>query len=151
MKISTKGHYAVQAMVDLATRKSDQPVPLSAIAMRQNISLNYLEQLFLKLRKMGMVKSARGPGGGYILARDPSQISIGEIFAAVNENIVLTECIDDNSFCSKTHNCLTQILWLKISESLKNTLFSITLGEVIEETGKFEELRTDSGLVYDMR
>jgi Rrf2 family iron-sulfur cluster assembly transcriptional regulator len=151
MKISTKGHYAVQAMVDLATRKSDQPVPLSAIAKRQNISLNYLEQLFLKLRKMNMVKSARGPGGGYILARDPSQISIGEIFDAVNENIVLTECIDDNSFCSKTHNCLTQILWLKISESLKKTLFSITLGEVIEETGKFEELRTDSGLVYDMR
>ncbi len=138
-------------MVDLATRKSDQPVPLSAIAMRQNISLNYLEQLFLKLRKMNMVKAVRGPGGGYFLARNPSEISIGEIFDAVNENIVLTDCIDDNAFCSKTHNCLTQILWLKISESLKKTLFSITLGEVIEETGKFEEFRTDSDLVYDIR
>jgi len=144
MKISTKGHYAVQAMVDLATKSSDTAVSLSTISERQDISLNYLEQLFLKLRKGGLVQSVRGPGGGYLLAKQPNDISIGEIFSAVEENIILTECVDDNNFCSKTKNCLTQLLWYKISLSLKKTLFSISLSEVINDADKLDLLKSES-------
>jgi Rrf2 family iron-sulfur cluster assembly transcriptional regulator len=142
MKISTKGHYAVQAMVDLATQPNDQPVPLSGISLRQDISLNYLEQLFLKLRKARLVKSVRGPGGGYLLAKQPSMISIGEIFGAVDENIILTDCVEDFEICSKTRKCVTQLLWRNVTESLRKTLFSITLSEVCSETDLPENDKT---------
>ncbi len=144
MKISTKGHYAVQAMVDLATQPTNFPVPLSNISLRQDISLNYLEQLFLKLRKAKLVKSVRGPGGGYLLARKPLDISIGEIFSAVDENIVLSECVDNSSFCSKTQKCITQVLWYKISESLRKTLFSISLREVVDEADKTDDFKSNN-------
>lgn len=136
MKISTKGHYAVQALVDLAVQPTGSPVSLASISARQDISLNYLEQLFLKLRKAELVKSVRGPGGGYLLGKEPSQISIGEIFEAVDENIILSDCVDDTaqSACSKTQNCLTQLLWSRITSSLKKTLYSISLAEVSSET-----------------
>ena len=136
MKISTKGHYAVQALVDLTMQPSGVPVSLASISARQDISLNYLEQLFLKLRKAELVKSVRGPGGGYLLGKETSQISIGEIFEAVDENIILSDCVDDTvqSSCSKTQNCLTQILWTRITGSLKKTLYSISLAEVSNET-----------------
>jgi len=139
MKISTKGHYAVQALVDLAMQSGNLPVPLSNISLRQDISLNYLEQLFFKLRRADLVKSVRGPGGGYRLAKPASKVTIGEIFGAVDENIVLTECVEDLDICSKTKNCLTQALWRKISASLKKTLFSITLSEVCSEAFQLEE------------
>jgi len=140
MKISSRGHYAVQAMVDLATQPSNFPVPLSNISLRQDISLNYLEQLFLKLRKAKLVKSVRGPGGGYLLARSPSKISIGEVFAAVDENIMLADCLADSpTTCSKTQKCLTQLLWRKVTVALKTTLYSITLDEVCSEAHNLEE------------
>ncbi len=135
MKISTKGHYAVQAMVDLASQTAGAPVSLASISSRQDISLNYLEQLFLKLRKAKLVKSVRGPGGGYLLAKEAVEISIGEIFEAVDENIILSDCLDDtaHAVCSKTQNCLTQLLWSRITDSLKKTLYSISLSEVCNE------------------
>ncbi|MBI3793880.1 MAG: Rrf2 family transcriptional regulator [Nitrospinae bacterium] len=150
MKISTKGHYAVQAMVDLATQPANFPIPLSNISLRQNISLNYLEQLFLKLRKAKLVKSVRGPGGGYLLAKKPSEVSIGEIFEAVDENLILSDCVDNSSFCSKTTKCLTQILWAKVTDSFKKTLYSITLSEVCSEAVSQEEhsLRSEHGFIY---
>jgi Rrf2 family iron-sulfur cluster assembly transcriptional regulator len=151
MKISTKGHYAVQAMVDLATQPANFPVPLSNISLRQSISLNYLEQLFLKLRKAKLVKSVRGPGGGYLLAKKPSEVSIGEIFEAVDENLILSDCVDNKkSFCSKTQKCLTQILWHKVTDSLRKTLYSITLNEVCSEAVSLEESisRTEHGFIY---
>lgn len=128
-------------MVDLSTQPSDMPVSLSSISSRQDISLNYLEQLFLKLRNAKLVKSVRGPGGGYLLAKTPSEISIGEIFAAVDENIVLSDCLEESSsdFCAKTRNCLTQILWGKITASLKKTLYSISLAEVCNDTLTMEK------------
>jgi len=152
MKISTKGHYAVQAMVDLSTQPSNFPVPLSNISLRQDISLNYLEQLFLKLRKAKLVKSVRGPGGGYLLAKSPAEISIGEIFEAVDENTILSDCVDTNASCSKTHNCLTQVLWYKITDSLKKTLYSIKLSEVCNEADKIGELKSgaEHGFIYNI-
>ncbi len=150
MKISTKGHYAVQAMVDLATQPANFPVPLSNISLRQGISLNYLEQLFLKLRKAKLVKSVRGPGGGYLLAKKPVEVSIGEIFEAVDENLILSDCVDNNSFCSKTHKCLTQVLWRRVTDSLRKTLYSISLNEVCSEAISLEESisRTEHGFIY---
>ena len=150
MKISTKGHYAVQAMVDLATQPANFPVPLSNISLRQNISLNYLEQLFLKLRKAKLVKSVRGPGGGYLLAKKPVEVTIGEIFEAVDENIILSDCVDSNSLCSKTQKCLTQLLWRRVTESLRTTLYAISLNEVCSEALSLEEniFRTEHGFIY---
>lgn len=150
MKISTKGHYAVQAMVDLSTQPGSFPVPLASISLRQDISLNYLEQLFLKLRKARLVKSVRGPGGGYLLAKPPSRVSIGEIFAAVDENVILSDCVKDSEICSKTHKCVTQLLWRTVTESLKKTLFSITLSEVCSEAHQLETDKTVTaeGFIY---
>ena len=150
MKISTKGHYAVQAMVDLATQPDNLPVSLASISLRQDISLSYLEQLFFKLRKAKLVKSVRGPGGGYLLAKSFSDVTIGEIFSAVDENIILTDCVEDAEVCSKTRKCVTQLLWRKVSESLQKTLFSITLNEVCSEAHLLEQSTAveAEGLMY---
>jgi Rrf2 family protein len=150
MKISTKGHYAVQAMVDLATQPANHPVALSHISSRQNISLNYLEQLFLKLRKAKLVQSVRGPGGGYLLAKKPVEVSIGEIFEAVDENLILSDCVEDDAECSKTKNCLTQVLWQRVTNSLRTTLYSISLSEVCNETNSLQETvyRLEQGSIY---
>ena len=150
MKISTKGHYAVQAMVDLATQRDNIPVSLASISLRQDISLSYLEQLFFKLRKAKLVKSVRGPGGGYLLAKSFSEVTIGEIFCAVDENIILTDCLEDSEICSKTQKCVTQLLWRKVSESLQKTLFSITLDEVCSEAHLLNETPAvaPDGLMY---
>ena len=152
MKISSKGHYAVQAMVDLATQPSNFPVPLSNISLRQEISLNYLEQLFLKLRKAKLVKSVRGPGGGYLIAKPPEKISIGEIFEAVDENIVLSDCVDDSTICSKTQKCLTQLLWHRITDSLRKTLYSISLSEVCNEAVQSVQDKSgaEHGFIYNI-
>ena len=137
MKISTKGHYAVQAIVDIALRSEDTPVSLSMIAGRQELSQNYLEQLFVKLRKANLVKSVRGPGGGYLLSRPSNRITIGDIFDAVDENLVLTECVDDHEpsgvrHCSKADDCKTQALWSKLCQHFVDLLHSITIEDVIK-------------------
>lgn len=136
--------------MDLATQSKDFPVSLASIALRQDISLSYLEQLFFKLRNAKLVKSVRGPGGGYLLARPSSGVTIGEIFSAVDENIILTDCLEDTEICSKTQKCVTQLLWRKVSESLQKTLFSITLNEVCNEAHLLEESAavTADGFMY---
>ncbi len=141
MKISTKGHYAVQAMVDLAACEGAGPVCLSMIAERQGLSQNYLEQLFVKLRKAGLVKSVRGPGGGYTLGKTAETISIGEIFAAVEESLVLIDCVDtsglpDHVTCDKSSGCLTQTLWARLCHHFNDLMYSVTLGDVLR--GEFD-------------
>ncbi|MGK7344423.1 MAG: Rrf2 family transcriptional regulator [Candidatus Nitrospinota bacterium M3_3B_026] len=136
MRISTKGHYAVQAIVDIAMKGGGAPVSLGLIAQRQELSQNYLEQLFVKLRKADLVRSVRGPGGGYMLARGPSQITIGQIFAAVDESLTLIECAGETAageegFCSRADDCVTQALWSKLCQHFNSLLFSITINDVI--------------------
>ncbi len=135
MKISTKGHYAVQALVDIALQGENEPVSLSVVAKRQALSQNYLEQLFVKLRKAGLVKSVRGPGGGYLLARDASDMTIGEVFDAVDEGITLTECVEFEGHvsigCDRSEGCVTQTLWSKLCQHFNELLFSITLADVL--------------------
>ena len=132
MKLSTKGRYAVMALADLASRHSDRPVPLAAIARSQNISQEYLEQLFARLRRAGLVESVRGPGGGYRLARDPDDIFIIDIIRAADEPLRVTRCDGDGVVgCQKGEACITHELWSALSRQICGFLSNVTLGDVI--------------------
>jgi Rrf2 family transcriptional regulator, iron-sulfur cluster assembly transcription factor len=130
MKLTTKGRYAVTAMLDLALRYDKGAVTLADIAKRQGISLSYLEQLFAKLRRSGLVDSVRGPGGGYTLALEPSKISVAEIIVAINENIDATRCGGEKN-CHGDEKCLTHQLWEDLSTRIYEFLSGITLGDLV--------------------
>jgi len=131
VRLTTKGRYAVTAMLDLAFHSQIKPVTLTDIAARQTISLSYLEQLFARLRRAGMVKGVRGPGGGYKLCRKTSDISIAEIIAAVNEPLDSTKCGGEAN-CQKDQACLTHDLWMGLSEQIRSYLKSISLADLLE-------------------
>jgi Rrf2 family iron-sulfur cluster assembly transcriptional regulator len=130
MKLTTKGRYAVTAMLDLALRYDKGAVTLADIAKRQGISLSYLEQLFAKLRRSGLVDSVRGPGGGYTLAMEPNKISVAEIIVAINENIDATRCGGEKN-CHGDETCLTHQLWEDLSTRIHEFLNGITLGDLV--------------------
>ena len=133
MELNTKGRYAVMAMADLAKYAGGEALPLSAIAERQQISLAYLEQLFSKLRRAGLVESARGRSGGYRLGRPAASISVAEIMAAVDEGVRMTRCHgEDATPCVSGQRCLTHGLWDALGEQIAAFLEAITLREVIE-------------------
>ncbi len=132
MKLTTKGRYAVTAMLDLALHYAQGAVTLSEIAGRQGISLSYLEQLFARLRRSGLVDSVRGPGGGYNLALAPGQISIAEIILAINENIDATRCGGDKN-CDGEERCLTHYLWEDLSQRIHEFLSGITLADLVNK------------------
>ena len=134
MRLSTKGRYAVMAMADLA-RRQDEPcraVALADIATRQEISLSYLEQLFARLRRKGLVQSARGPGGGYRLSKTAADTSIADIVHAVDEPIRATRCADQGKGCMlKGERCLTHDLWEHLGDRIEDYLASVSLADVI--------------------
>ena len=134
MKLSTKGRYAVMAMVDLAVNSNGSPVALADIADRQEISLSYLEQLFGKLRKGGLVKSVRGPGGGYLLARPTQQTRVSDIILAVDEPIQTTRCAPGSPAGCHNHKgrCLTHDLWEELGNQIYLYLSSVSLNDVVE-------------------
>ncbi|MEE2745638.1 MAG: Rrf2 family transcriptional regulator, partial [Pseudomonadota bacterium] len=134
MKLSTKGRYAVMAMVDLACYSNNRPVALADIADRQGISLSYLEQLFGKLRKAGQVQSVRGPGGGYMLAKASADMKISGIIKAVDEPIRATRCLPSSADgChSDKSRCLTHDLWQELGNQIHLFLQSVSLEDVIE-------------------
>lgn len=132
MKLSTKGRYAVMAMADIAQNADGAPVPLVGIAQRQEISQEYLEQLFAKLRRAGLVDSARGPGGGYSLARDPDDIRIADIIHAVDEPLQVTRCQGDAiDGCVAGDKCVTHELWAALGRQIVGFLSAVTLGDVV--------------------
>lgn len=131
MKLTTKGRYAVTAMLDLAVHAGDKPVPLADISERQGISLSYLEQLFARLRRQGLVVSARGPGGGYRLSRAPGEIAVVTVLNAIDENLDTTRC-HGRANCQGGEPCLTHELWFDLSKQIHDFLSSITLGELVE-------------------
>ena len=131
MRLTTKGRYAVTAMLDLAINQHARPVTLQDIASNQEISLSYLEQLFARLRRSGLVKGTRGPGGGYRLARGPAEISIADIITSVDEKIDITRC-GGRENCRDGERCLTHELWADLSDKIFNFLDEITLGELID-------------------
>ncbi|MBL6985972.1 MAG: Fe-S cluster assembly transcriptional regulator IscR [Methylobacter sp.] len=132
MRLTTKGRYAVTAMLDLAFHSQIKPVTLTDIAARQTISLSYLEQLFARLRRAGMVKGVRGPGGGYKLCRKTSEINIADIIAAVDEPLDSTKCGGEAN-CQKDQACLTHNLWMGLSEQIRDYLEGISLADLLEK------------------
>ena len=132
MRLTTKGRYAVTAMLDLAFHSQIKPVTLTDIAGRQTISLSYLEQLFARLRRANMVKGIRGPGGGYTLAGKAQNINIADIIAAVDEPIDATKCGGEAN-CQNEKACLTHDLWMGLSEQIRDYLKGITLAQLLEK------------------
>jgi Rrf2 family iron-sulfur cluster assembly transcriptional regulator len=132
MRLTTKGRYAVTAMLDLAYHSQKKPVTLTDIAARQTISLSYLEQLFARLRRANMVKGIRGPGGGYILGGKASDINIADIVAAVDEPIEATKCGGEAN-CQQEQACLTHDLWMGLSQQIRDYLKGITLAQLLEK------------------
>lgn len=131
MRLTTKGRYAVTAILDVALYSEDGPVSLSDVSERQDISLSYLEQLFSKLRRGELVSSVRGPGGGYQLARPLQDICVAEIVDAVNESVDATLCNGDNN-CQHGHVCLTHHLWDDLSHQIHEFLSSISLKDLVD-------------------
>lgn len=134
MRLSTKGRYSVTAMMDLAIHDKAGPVTLADISQCQGISLSYLEQLFAKLRKEGLVKGVRGPGGGYRLARGADEITIAEIISAVDESVDVTRCGGLGN-CQDGERCLTHELWADLSDRLYKFLDNITLAQFVDRPG----------------
>ncbi|WP_295801609.1 Fe-S cluster assembly transcriptional regulator IscR [uncultured Microbulbifer sp.] len=130
MRLTTKGRYAVTAMLDLALHAERGPISLADISKRQEISLSYLEQLFSRLRQSGLVSSVRGPGGGYRLASPAADICVAEIIDAVNESVDATSC-GGNSDCSGGEQCLTHYLWMDLSRQIHGFLNGISLADLV--------------------
>ncbi len=138
MKLSTKGRYGLMAMLDLATHSSDGHVALKSIAERQELSENYLEQLFSSLKKANLVTSVRGAQGGYMLATDMYNISVGDILRALEGSLSPVDCVDADSHsnCSRYEFCVTRTLWERIRDSINNVVDSTSLGFLVDEYKK---------------
>src|SRR5947209_3445797 len=132
MRLTTKGRFAVTAMLDLALHAQNGPVTLSGISERQKISLSYLEQLFGKLRRRALVESVRGPGGGYNLARPPEHLTVADIISAVEESIDSTAC-GGRENCQESQRCMTHELWEDLNATVYTYLRSVTLAQLVEK------------------
>jgi len=132
MRLTTKGRYAVTAMLDLALHYKDGPITLADISQRQGISLSYLEQLFSKLRKNGLVDSARGPGGGYRLSRDAAEICVADVITAVDEKVDAMRC-NGMGNCHEEGQCLTHELWCDLSNQIYSFLQGISLAKLVAQ------------------
>jgi Rrf2 family iron-sulfur cluster assembly transcriptional regulator len=133
MRLTTKGRFAVTAMIDLGLRQAAGPVTLAAISQRQEISLSYLEQLFGKLRRHSLVESTRGPGGGYTLARAPADITVAEIITSVDEPIDATQCGGKENCLGEGARCMTHDLWASLNIKMVEFLDSISLQQLVDE------------------
>ena len=131
MRLTTKGRFAVTAMIDLAMQPGTEPVTLAQISQRQKISLSYLEQLFAKLRRRALVDSMRGPGGGYSLAKDMAQVSVADIILAVDEPIDATQCGGKEN-CQDEKKCITHDLWAKLNEHILDYLGGVSLRQLVD-------------------
>src|SRR6478609_5647600 len=134
MRLTTKGRFAVTAMIDVAMHGTKRPVTLAAVSERQRISLSYLEQLFGKLRRHGLVESVRGPGGGYTLARAADTVSVADVILAVDEPIDATQC-GGRENCRDDRRCMTHNLWAGLNAHIFAYLRSITLAELVRQQG----------------
>lgn len=134
MRLTTKGRYAVTAMLDLAIHHGGGPITLADIAQRQGISLSYLEQLFARLRKQSLVASVRGPGGGYTLGRPASSIYVAQVISAVDENVDTTRCGGAHN-CQDNQQCLTHDLWQDLSNRIYEYLNQISLQDLMNRRG----------------
>lgn len=137
MRVTTYGRYGVRSMFDLAMYRNIGPISLKTISLRQSISIDYLEQIMGKLRKAGLVKSIRGPKGGFILAKSPETIKISDILTAVNESYTPVHCVVDekgkSKKCPRIEECIAHLLWMRLGENIKQFLEKITLEDLRRE------------------
>lgn len=150
MRLTTKGRYAVTAMLDLALHHGQGPITLSDISLRQGISLSYLEQLFARLRKQGLVSSARGPGGGYQLGKKADAISVADVIAAVDENVDATRCGGLKN-CQSEQRCLTHDLWEDLSRQIYEFLSHISLSQLVERNSVRNVSARQDGVLVQMQ
>lgn len=138
MKLSTKGRYGLRAIIDLAQYSTQEPVSIMSISERQGISERYLEQLMSKLKKAGFVKSIRGAGGGYVLAKEAKDISVGDVLRALEGSLEPVECpgLKPEEGCQSADNCVTKYVWKKINESISRTVDEMKLDKIVEESRK---------------
>jgi Rrf2 family transcriptional regulator, iron-sulfur cluster assembly transcription factor len=147
MRLSSKGRYAVMAMADLAKNSQGSVVTIAAVAERQELSSAYLEQLFSKLRRAGLVTSVRGPGGGYRLALKPHDTTISNIMQAVEEPVKMTRChLEDSDGCVGDARCLTHDLWRALGDHIAGFLENVTLGDVIDNASAREYVRAGAAM-----
>ena len=136
MKLSTKGRYGLKAMFQLAIYKNEGPVSLKTIASKQNISEQYLEQIFSSLKKSGLVKSVRGAQGGYLLGKEPKDITVGDILIVLEGPVSLSDCVLDEDVCENSGKCVTKVVWEKIKKGIDDVINSITLQDMIDDHNK---------------
>ena len=145
MKLSTKSRYGIQAMYDLASSGAGEPQPIKTIAERQSIPEAYLEQLIGPLRKSGLVNSVRGAQGGYTLARQPDEITVGEVIRALEGDLNLVDCLSEDDACGRACSCATRIVWQKLKSGVNQIVDGITLQDMIddyERTGSGKDTKT---------
>lgn len=140
MKLSTKGRYGVEAMIDLALHCGSEPVSIKSISKRQAISEAYLEQLFAPLRKAKLIKSIRGAQGGYVLGKDPKDIFISDILDVLEGPIGVSECVEEQGKCGNSSSCPTRLLWVKIKESIDRVTKAISLQDMMDD---YNGIKTD--------
>ncbi|MBO5352874.1 MAG: RrF2 family transcriptional regulator [Lachnospiraceae bacterium] len=150
MKLTTKGRYGLRAVIDLAVYAKEEPVSLAEVAERQSISISYLEQLVAKLKKAGIVQSTRGAQGGYSLAKEPEEISVGEILRALEGNLSPVDCSavagEGETECASSDFCVTKYVWKRISDSINDTVNAIFLSELMAESEKVKRRASRQGI-----
>ena len=134
MKLSTRTRYGIRAILELAENYGKGPLQLRAIAHSQDISVKYLEQLMALLKSAGFVRSIRGPKGGYILANNPNQIKLSDVFTALEGPVVTTECLDNNSYCQRVADCVARQVWAEVQQAIMTVLQSKTLQDLVDKT-----------------
>lgn len=148
MKLTTKSRYGARAIFDIAYHSSGRPVQIKEISKRQEIPQRYLEQIFQKLKRANIVKSVRGPGGGYVLAKDPKKITVGDIIRAMKESMELVFCVGNENGsskrCSRTEQCVTRLVWEEAGEKIAKFFNSVTISDLCEKA-------TTMGIKKDMK
>ncbi|HHV77257.1 MAG TPA: Rrf2 family transcriptional regulator [Syntrophothermus lipocalidus] len=136
MKMSTKGRYGLRAMLDMAIHQNEGPIAVHSIAERQGLSDRYLEQLMVPLKKAGLVKSVRGPQGGYVLAKEPKDITVGEIIRTLEGPIAPVDCVSEDypEECERAEYCVTRLIWSKVRDSIAEVLDSFSLEDLVQES-----------------
>ena len=133
MKLSTRSRYGTRMMLDLAQHYDEGPVQIGAVAKREDISVKYLEQLIIPLKKANFIKSVRGPKGGHMLSKPPEEITVGEIVRILEGGINLSSCIENPEMCDRTSSCLTRGIWEETTKAMYNKLNSVTLSKMIHD------------------
>ena len=140
MKLSTRTRYGIRAILELAGNHGKGPLQIKTIARRQDISVKYLEQLMAILKSAGLVRSVRGAGGGYILARPPAQIRISDVFNCMEGPVATVECVENESYCARVADCAARQVWVQLQEAIENILQSITLRDLLDRTKDYRTL-----------